>query len=81
MYIIETDYPYEQRGGRFGKYDFSFLDKIEVMQSVKMDEHREVQALRSHINRKRERGELAEGFAIATRADKERGGIRVWRIA
>ena len=81
MYIIEEGYAFEQRAGRGGKYDFSFIDSIEVMQSVKMNEHREVQALRSHINRRRERGVLAEGFAIATRADKERGGIRVWRIA
>lgn len=80
MYLIEDNVPYEKAGGRLGKYDFSFVDQIQIGQSVLM-QGREVQALRSHLNRRRERNELPEGFAIATRANKEQGNVRVWRLS
>jgi hypothetical protein len=80
MYLIEDNVPYEKSGGRFGKYDFSFIDQIQIGQSVVM-QGKEVQALRSHINRRRERNQLPHGFAIATRRDKEIDKVRVWRLS
>lgn len=80
MYLIEDDVPYTKIGGRFGKYDFSFVDHIQVGQSVTMYA-KEVQALRSNLTRRRERNELPQNFTIATRMDKELGKVRVWRLS
>lgn len=79
MYTIENNVPYTARGGRLGKYDFSFIDQIQVGQSVTMAV-REVQALRSYLNRRRQRDDLPHDFTIATRMEKELGKVRVWRL-
>jgi len=77
MYPISYDVKYESRGGRTSKYDFSFVDEIQVGGSVEMSA-REVQALRSFLKRKRDGGEL-QGFTIRTSVQKETGTVRVWR--
>lgn len=79
MYTIEDNVPYTKHGGRLGKYDFSFVDQIQVGQSVTMA-GREVQALRSYLNRRRQRNDLPHDFTIATRMEKELGKVRVWRL-
>ena len=79
MYTIENNVPYTARGGQLGKYDFSFVDQIQVGQSVTMAV-REVQALRSYLNRRRQRDDLPHDFTIATRMEKELGKVRVWRL-
>tara|TARA_A100001035_G_scaffold229276_1_gene190838 strand:- start:68 stop:307 length:240 start_codon:yes stop_codon:yes gene_type:complete len=77
MYPISYDVKYESRGGRTSKYDFSFVDEIQVGGSVEMSA-REVQALRSFLKRKRDGGEL-QHFTIRTSVQKESGNVRVWR--
>lgn len=79
MYTIEDNVPYSKSGGRLGKYDFSFVDQIQVGQSVTM-QTKEVQALRSYLNRRRGRNDLAQDFTIATRKE-EANRVRVWRLS